>query len=160
MRTIILGLCIATFLSSCVTQQKCNEKFPPKEGISKTDSIYIHDSILVYVTPEERDTFTVDCNNDGIYKFNQGGTKITVKIENGEMFVSVFNPERKSVYRDRFKYINKGIVITKTYTIEKIKKEKSGGILLKWWYFPLFYLIVRFIEKIFKKRFASLISSL
>lgn len=131
MRTIILGLCIATFLSSCVTQQKCNEKFPPKEGISKTDSIYIHDSILVYVTPEGRDTFSMNCTENGIYRFNQGGTKITVKVDNGEIFVSVFNPERKSFYKNKIMYVNKGMVITKTYTIEKKPKERKGA-LFRW----------------------------
>jgi hypothetical protein len=43
----ILLIILALLLSSCVTQKRCNKKFPPKE-FTRIDSIYIEREIVKY----------------------------------------------------------------------------------------------------------------
>ena len=71
---MLLLAVIALFATSCVTQKKCNEKYPP---VITEKEVYIHDTVSIKETVRDT-TFIIKAGKDSIvYKSD------TVKIKDG-----------------------------------------------------------------------------
>lgn len=103
MRNLFLVLVIATGLMSCVTQERCNSKFPTTgkdSTYTKTDTIIKYDTILF---PYE--SITLDTN--GLFPENitfhsekqKGGLKSTVDIKNGKLNVKCEADSLKAIIK-------------------------------------------------------------
>lgn len=71
---ILLLAIVALFATSCITQQKCNEKFPP---VTLEKEVYIHDTVNIKETVRDT-TIIVKAGKDSvIYKSD------TIRIKDG-----------------------------------------------------------------------------
>jgi len=98
MKNIILLAIIAIITtSSCVTQKRCNTKFPnasttnDSNSIVIKDSIVIRDSVVVSVkdsivyTAAVKDSGTIDASQNHTYKFKSDKANVTIKIKDGKV---------------------------------------------------------------------------
>jgi len=95
---ILVLLFIMLALTSCVTQDKCQRKFPPsvttKDSIVFKDSIRIKDSVSIRV--EKKDSIVIvqgisgkdsmPCNENGKTTIRRGGDVFTITTKNGKVY--------------------------------------------------------------------------
>jgi hypothetical protein len=79
-------LLIIFLLSSCVTQRRCNEKFPPRESVEVRDSIVYRDTTIIIPPDTISFTFIDTCQDMDTVFITQKG-KVRVIREKGRMWV-------------------------------------------------------------------------
>ena len=81
-------LIILILFSSCTTQKRCTEKFPPPTP--STDSIYVEtiEKIPVYLPGDtvKFETIIKDCSDQDVIIYENGTLKQTIKILNGKLY--------------------------------------------------------------------------
>lgn len=112
---LLLFIGTLVLLSSCITQQRCNEKFPPIVSdtlIVKDSTYYVHDTIY---TPYQEITFSDDvpCDTLIVYKkeIKKNGLTGSVNITKGKLTFEckadslqhIINTLRHQIIRERFK---------------------------------------------------------
>ena len=111
MKKILLLAIIALFVTSCVTQKKCNQKFPPIY-IEKTDTI--HDSIFmkevshdtIYSIIVGKDTTKYDTVQVTIREGLVNSKPITIKGEFADATTQVINSKLNLKLEEKSKELN------------------------------------------------------
>lgn len=144
MRVYLIILLLATFATSCVTQKKCNRKFPPE--ITITDSTYIATKIeyrdTTIYTPADTVilTDTIECDELGkvnlpVRTVRSNNASVTVGIINNELSVTA-NCDSLEIELQKILEIR----VTETNHIHKeiqVKKERfipSFYQFTYWWF--------------------------
>lgn len=91
---VLLSLFLLLLLNSCVTQQKCNSKFPPAV---KSDSIYIEKikEVPVYIPGDTINVGTpIKCPDQDLVNIETLRLRQQIKILNGKLVSStIINPD-------------------------------------------------------------------
>lgn len=171
-KSLLLVILMAIILSSCITEKRCYNKYPPKTVVEVRDSIYKKDSIIykviqvpVYI---KGDTIV---RNDTVYKDNKTGlinskplyaetefAKATAKVTNSILNLtliqkdSLFSVKSDSLIKEAYfwkeKYnSSKTIEIIESRSVPKIYRIFSmiGLITIMW---ILIKLLVKYKSKI------------
>lgn len=129
-RFSVLTIFVLTILSSCITSEKCNEKFPPRQFDSIREWVsYTCDSFPVYIPVTELTFDTngfipVDVNFDAIRKKN--GLTQTISVHKGKLTAicredslkQIIEYERANKFTDR---VIKEIVEVKTNILTRFQ---------------------------------------
>jgi hypothetical protein len=101
-------LLLIFLLSSCVTQRRCNEKFPPKETVVVLDSIVYRDTTIIIPPDTISFTFIDTCQDMFI---TQKG-KVRVIREKGRMWVDCVSAPKDflATLQDRHRHTIRTIV--------------------------------------------------
>lgn len=148
---LFIGL-IMVMLSSCVTQRRCNEKFPPIETYTSKDSTYVKDSIVyqqvevpVYIKGDTvlkndtvyRDWFTGLINSKPVYA-ETTFAKAKAQVTNGKLSLELI--QRDSLFNVKSDSLIKVAYYWKTRLIQ----ERTTAVINKK-YIPPFYKITSFM---------------
>lgn len=112
MRKVLLFLILSVFLASCVTQRRCNLRFPP--SVQK-DSIYV-ETIKEVPVPIPGDTIKVDvpinCPDQDIVSVENSKLKQQIKILNGRLVSNTeIKPDTVWVHTKETKTITKEVKV-------------------------------------------------
>lgn len=136
---------VILLLGSCVTQQKCDKKFPPstKDSIVYRDSVVIKE--VVKITTKIKDSTIIKegiafkdstpCNENSTTKIVRNGDTFIVKIKNGMVHLDVNLQE--TISRFQTKEVDK--TKEKESTKDSSKIEKKEKIIVRfqqyipWW---------------------------
>ena len=103
MKRLIILLAVSTLLAGCVTQRRCLEKFPPKEIVTYTDTIYF----ISVKTDTVKEYGTI---RDTVYASN-GMANGQAWVDHDTLFLDVWNTDTIIEYRDSIKTIIKEIPV-------------------------------------------------
>lgn len=144
MRLLVFFIgCILAMATSCITQQKCNERFPPVSTFTSDTSTSFKDSLahLSLIQPpksiELRDTIH-DTIHDGKYpcpdyhkEQEKDGLKQTINIHNGVVTATCAEADSLRIEKDL-------LIKQKQLLIKQLQTKSEPPItvttnILKWW---------------------------
>lgn len=127
MRRFVLLLSLTIFVQSCITQQKCKERYPPLRAIK--DSTHVHDSVSITYLPFiiPRDSVVIrDSVPCGDFKLNvkskDNNITASISIKNGILEAKFLQDSLRAMLEHKDRIIttlesnkNTEVVIQKEY---------------------------------------------
>jgi hypothetical protein len=126
MKKIVIFLSLFFVATSCVTQRKCLQKFPPKET---RDSVYIetvvHDTIPMPADTTIADFPVYNCPDQKLFQMENDRLKLTISILNGRIkAVAIIKPQINVVtHTDTYTRLRAVRIPTPVKFIPKIYKD-------------------------------------
>ena len=98
-------------LSSCITEKRCNEKFPPRESVEVRDSIVYRDTTIIIPPDTISFTFIDTCQDMDTVFITKNG-KVRVIREKGRMWVDCVSAPKDflATLQDRHRHTIRTIV--------------------------------------------------
>jgi len=154
-KLILLAIIAIITTSSCVTQKRCNTKFPnastiinDSNSIVIKDSIVVRDSVVVSVkdsivyTAAVKDSGTIDASQNHTYKFKSDKANVTIKIKDGKVSYVIDISATESRYNTTIKDLKSELEIFRSrdsISSSTVVIVKQSPIVR--WYMSLWYSI-------------------